>query len=429
MKQSFSLIPLFSKFFFTTFLVFCVLVSFSQEKSISDLDSKLLDEFVMARGGSYAISFDASNIKQYWIDKSVYAKDNSIYISLKNDTKNQSIPLKVQLIRLDDVQLCRVDVITDETNLSYSITNEEGAIIATSSPEDDFIQHHIVSASIDFRDNDYTFYFVFESPKQLISIRKIILSFKPATSYRNISVNKGNAKYSSTSSQLDADAQDVFKLSGTQTSIMLNEKILVAHRSFTAKAKIKNNGTTQIRVRLGYNVLSSKGIKLFAKNYPYNGNSECLKVISAETGNDFIIVDRVQEWTKNCFVARNAKTDFSDIPNTNLLQQTIASVEHINDNQSKIILKAPLTQEIPEGELIRITNPASGTALYTNNVVLSPGEDIVLSSTIRKDYTNYLFSTSSLPNGVYYIVPVIITNSIDNTTEHSVVISDYSISY
>ena len=148
-------------------------------------DAKLIDEYIKSIPGS-VITFDAANIKQYWIDNTVYAQNGKINITLKNDAKTKewkSAPLKIQLARVNHLQKCKLFVITEEKDIGFQVTDSASKKIADSSYEKDFVLNHIYSSTFYLKDTfaEYSFNITFSSKEsQNISIKKVILSIEKA---------------------------------------------------------------------------------------------------------------------------------------------------------------------------------------------------------------------------------------------------------
>ena len=83
---------------------------------------------------------------------------------------------------------------------------------------------------------------------------------------------------------------------------------------------------------------------------------------------------------------------------------------------------------IKEGTKVRI-HGVGGSYLYTNLKVLQPGEEQVFTSTIEKDESSCEYSSKAFPRGVYYVVPLILSYSIDSSKVNTIQIYDYAISY
>ena len=152
---------------------------FAQKQELmheTDSDEKLLSEYVNSKG-SDIISFDFSNIKQFWISPTVLSRDNLIQIML-ND-KRESEPLKIQLANVLETQDCRIDIITNDSDLKFLVTNDDSKSLSTSSPEQDFLHYHIVSSVFHLEDTkDFSFCLRFSSSKaDTLTIKKILLSF------------------------------------------------------------------------------------------------------------------------------------------------------------------------------------------------------------------------------------------------------------
>ena len=154
--------------------VFSAGVLFSQKKD----DSEMINEYVKSLGYSSYISFDSSNIKQFWIDNSVVSKNGSIVISL--NPNHMSEILKIQLANVIETQDCKVDVLFEEPDTVFSVMNQKNEVLSSSSQEKDFIQYHVASASFHLESlEDFSFNLKFSSKKNsnTISIKRIILSF------------------------------------------------------------------------------------------------------------------------------------------------------------------------------------------------------------------------------------------------------------
>ena len=119
----------------------------------------LFEQLIKSKGYQSTIVFDASNIKQYWVDPSVMSKDNTIYI-LFSQNSNHSIPYKIQLANVLENQKCRIDLITNTSDCSFSVSNSNLKTISTSSIDSQFIQSFVLSSSFNIEETkDYSFYF------------------------------------------------------------------------------------------------------------------------------------------------------------------------------------------------------------------------------------------------------------------------------
>ena len=141
----------------------------------NDSDEQLLRQYVQSKGEG-VITFDSSNIKQFWIDNSVASKNGIISIILQDQ---KSVPLKIQLSNVTETMDCKVDVITNNPDLSFMVSNHNSISISSSFAGEDFIQYHNVSALVHLEDTlDFSFNLVFSAKTtDLLSIKKIILSF------------------------------------------------------------------------------------------------------------------------------------------------------------------------------------------------------------------------------------------------------------
>ena len=137
------------------FLSICSPMLFAQKakQDVKD-DSILLDDYIKSKHNSGIVIFDSSNAKQFWIDKSVYCKDNVINIQLEQ-AKNasfESVPLKIKLVNVNEAQDCKVDLISETPNVSFSILNEKSATLSKSSLEEKFIDYNVYSSTFHLED-------------------------------------------------------------------------------------------------------------------------------------------------------------------------------------------------------------------------------------------------------------------------------------
>ena len=165
---------------FSAICLLLILFSFTTLINADDAktDIDILNQYISSQGYHDAILFDASNIKQYWTDNSVFSKDNLINVLLSSGQK-ESVPLKIQLMNVNESQDCKIDVITKSSQVRFSVTNGTAQMIAASSEEPSFIDYNISSATFHLEDiSDNTFYLKFSSPiQEYILIQKIVLSF------------------------------------------------------------------------------------------------------------------------------------------------------------------------------------------------------------------------------------------------------------
>ncbi len=379
--------------------------AFAQTPAAGQNDTQMLDSFIKSQGYYGIISFDSANIKQFWIDKTVLSKNDLINISL--DDKQSSVPLKIQLANVNVSDDCKVDVFTDDPNVSFSITNSSARTLSSSRKEDDFIHYHVLSSAFHLEEaKDFSFNMIFKSKDAAhISIKRIVLSFSHNQLYLKspgtLAINRNNT----TVNYSNLIGADGFTVKGKRTEIWSNNKILINDNIFKTKIKVKNTGSAASRIYTGFAVYSDKNIKLDGKLYPYNNASPILNVVSAEKGSSVITVDSFSGWTKGCYLALNADRAFADIPNGNLVDGTIVDVKTVRDGVVEITMSKPLTNEIKKGTNVRI-HGMPGSNLYTNTKELQPGEEETFTAELHKD-DNYPFyySTKLFSKGSYYAVP------------------------
>ena len=419
-------------------VIFLCLAGYSLAAQSNIQDENILDEFVKSKYSEPVIVFDSSNIKQYWIDNSVFSSDNSIQVQLNNYNSNsrkyESVPLKIQLANVNETQDCKVEIVTKEPNLSFNLRNSDTSILSASTANDDFIDYHIYSSLFHFENaRDFSFRIVFSSDmRKTVSIKKIIMSF---SHNKNSSFLGGAGKLKITKDnittqgnvKIEALPDNAFSISGSDSSIRSKSKILCDNTSFSLSATIKNIGNVPTRVYLGYEAYERRGNYLYRRNYPYKLNNIVLKVISSNKDSASIVVDSYSDWEKNCTLAINAKEDLSDIPNMKFVDVKIMEFKK-GENSSEILLDKPLKDALPEGTLLRVHGYVGGN-VYPNIMILQPGEEKVFSSTIAKDETSFEFSNDCIPHGAYFVKPVLFSVSDKTQEENTVLISDFTVSF
>ena len=393
-------------------------------------DAALLDSFIQSRGYSNTIIFSSTNIKQFWIDKSVVSQDNSIKIFIDN---SKSIPYKIQLANVNELLDCKVDIISNRPDLMFSVLDNNLKVISDSKKENSFIHYNIASASFHLEDtNTFSFYLQISSSSKVddIVINRIILSFSDNKESRFLSspgkliITESNC--SGPTQKMNAD--NIFSAKGKYISLISNNKIYVSDNTLSNSVTVKNIGDTQTRVYVGYAPYTKEGKLIDMRNNPYKGN-KILRVVSAEKGRNTIIVDSEPEWTKGCCLALNAKEDLSDFPNHSWVDGTIQDVKKIDNDLFEILFSKPNQKEIKAGTPVRVQSPDGATYMYTKIQKLLPGEEANLSSEITKDDSYLEVGTEKLCRGTYYVVPILLSLVIDSSKENTVQISNFTVSY
>ena len=413
-------------------LLSCTLYAAS-ETSFEQNDKKLINQYIESLGYSHPIIFDSSNIKQFWIDKSVLSKDNNINILLSHSQSGfTSVPQKIKLANVHEAMDCTIDLITERSDISFSVKNEKDKEIAKSSANNDFITYKVFSATVHLEDvQNETLFLVFNSAtKDYITIKDIVLSFSKNKNSQFLlspgllKVSKENVSIYN-ASFVDGQA---FTLKGKSTQISSQKKILVQDNTLKLTGNIKNIGNISTRLYVGFVAYFKNGNQIKTENYPYKESGEVLKVISSQDGSNEIVVDSYQDWTKNCHIALNAEENMQDVPNANILDGTIDNFLKLDNGSGKIVLNKPLKKALAPGEKIRIHGSFSG-AIYLYSKVLSPGEEVSLESDICKDDNSLKYSSKALPKGTYYVLPVLLSISTESNVESIISINDFAISY
>ena len=142
-------------------------------------DEKILQEYIQAQGEN-TIVFDSSNIKMFWTDHSIVKQTDCFNIlQTKKDNTFKSIPLKIQLANVIETMDCRIDFITKDSDIAFSVFDNKSKTISYAPEKNDFISYHIYSASLHLEDTDNFCFSIITSSKttEIISVKKIVLSF------------------------------------------------------------------------------------------------------------------------------------------------------------------------------------------------------------------------------------------------------------
>lgn len=414
-------------------LATCAVFAQSTEDTVGTDSNALLSQYIKSKG--FAIIFDASNIKQYWIDKSVMSQNGAVVIFLENSNSqiNESVPLRIQLTNVDESQDCNIEIITNNENASFSVLNNKSKVLSTSKEENDFIDYHISSSQFHLENTpNFIFDLKFNSKTQdALYVKKILLSFsdnKDSNYLRSpgeIKFNQNLFQTTSTTTEIDKNS---FSVTGKLSSILSLKKFFIKDNILTSSLKVKNIGEQACTVSIGFSAYTKDGIGLNGRNYPYIKTSSVLTVLSSQEGSDKVIVDSYPDWGKNCYLALNAKDDLSDIPNTTFADGKILEVKKMDDGKAEITLDKPLKSKLEEGTKVRV-HGRSGAYLYTFNKRLQPGDEQIISSTIQKDDNFLEYSSKAFPRGTYYVVPIILSYSTDSNIENTILIQDFSIKY
>lgn len=397
-------------------------------------DEELLSHYVQSKGNN-TIVFDSSNIKRFWVDKSVLSRDGSFEITLNKDKEQvfKSVPFRLQLINVNEAQDCKIEIISKSTDFEFSVLNGT-KVLSSFQKDDNFINYSVSSSVFHLEDTQNTSFELIFSSKTTdrLSINKMILSFFEnknssfLSSPGKILFTKNNLiTSSSTISEADTN---LISVTGKQSIILSSKKIFVNDNTFSTSATIKNIGENAVRIYMGYAVYTKDKIKLDPRNYPYNNINKVLSVVSSSKGDKTIVVDSYTDWTKNCFLALNAKEDMSDIPNTVFVGGRIVDMKKLENGQAEITLEKPLDSTIKEGTTLRVHGPG-GAFLYTQIKTLQPEEEYSFSSSIQKDESFLQYTPKAFSRGVYFVIPLILSYSVDPSLDNTVLISNFITSY
>ena len=435
------LLPQKAIYLFLMSLLFIISFSMKGETKNESNDEDLIKKYIDAKGYGSFIVFNSSNIKQFWVDKSVLSYKDKFDISLqKNKTKWESVPLFFQLANVDETLNCKIDVITEDKNVSFSVFDKKGKIISSSSFQDDFVSYSIVSSEFHLEDScGLSFNIVFLSDtSDTISIKKIVMSFSENNDSsflktpghlivfgNDITVQEQTDKIKPTINDMNKDG---FTVTGKRSQIFSKKNILISDNTLHTNVKIKNIGNHPITIYVGYAVYSKDHILLQNQNYPYASKNEILHVLSIDEEGTKITVDSFPEWSKYCFLALNAKDDFSDVPSTSFARGKIDNIIKLTNGKAEITVDKPIKNDLKEGDTIRI-HRTQGGYLYMNTKKIQPGEESVFDSSIKKDDEFYFYSSKAFSKGVYFVKPLILLYSDDPNEYNTILIENYSIEY
>lgn len=411
------------------------LVSYAQatnSKYLNSSDQKILNQYIESLGKE-TICFDSSNIKQFWIDKTVVSKDDSIEICLNDNS--ESIPLKVQLANVNETIDCNILVVSDSSSLQFDILNNSMKTISSSKDGEMLLQYHVSSAQFHLEDTlDYCFYLKFKSNNtNNVSVRKIVLSFSKnkKTSFLSspgtLHIVPDSIQNPSQCKTLE-DNPKSFIVSGTKIELISSKKIYVTNNHIQTSATIKNTGNQPARIHIGYAPYTLDHNRIYQYNNPYK-DGIILHVLDSKANSNQLLVDAYPAWEKGCFLALNAKEDLSDFPNSSIILNPITDIKEKDSSHAEIFLKDPLQNEIKKGTQVRIHSPHGNTYIYMNVQLLQPGEEVTLKSTIHKDNNFLAYSGWALCRGTYYVVPIFLSLSVDSSKESTILIKDFTVSY
>ena len=401
----------------------------------SDSNEQLLQQFIKAIG-SNIITFDCSNIKQFWTDKSVISRNGNIEILL-NETKAQifnGVPLKIQLANVEGFQTCNIDIISTEKDFDFLVSDIYNKPLETSCNNSDFINYNIIRKSFHFEDiveNSFCIQFN-SSVSQSLAIKNIVLSFTPDSPLSSFVARQkfvfSSDDVSAFNSKATSFSEDSFSVTGKRSSIISKQNIILSSNSIVIAAKIKNTGNVPAQIFLGCAPYTEDNIRLDGRNYPYNNMNTILRVVSAKAGENTVVVDRLPAWKANYHMALNADENLDDIPNVNLVEGQIAEAKQLSNGQWEITFNKALKEDIKAGTKTRI-HGATGAYLGETPQKLLPGEEKQLVFKVKKDNSFLEFSPSKISRGTSYIKPLILSNSLNSDSENTVVITDFIVYY
>lgn len=429
--------PLAKRFLQIYSVIFLLLLSVF---SVAQDDDAMLNQFIQSQG-MHSITFDASNVKQFWVSNSVFKRQNNafeILLEERNANGFRSDSFPVQLANISEKQDCRIVVMTETEDMHFSVFDNKSKEISDSNQENDFLKYHVFSATIHIEDivDSNRFSLVFSSsitPHLYIKSVNFVFIKNSKSSFLEspgvLKVSGDNVAVSSWDRQskiVSSNEDGSFGITGKTSSIITKNNIYVSDKPMSLSLKVKNTGDFPTRIYAGFIPYSFNYCLLDNKNYPRAGKNTILKVLSVDPQNGKVIVDGYAEWNKGNYIAFNAKEDLSDIPSTNLLK--IVQIDKLENGNAEITLDAPLQTTIKENDKLRIHGSA-GQYKYAEIKELQPGEESFFNAEIKRDDNILIWDSPSFSRGVYYTKVVILSYSIDSEKENSIVISDFTVAY
>lgn len=425
--KRFSIIQLFTILFVCPF----VLLSQTVDTNVEDL----IQQYVQSRGTGI-ITFDTSNIKQFWIDNSVIGEKEhfTVLLNQTNQSAHQSIPLKIQLANVNEWQDCTIEVLTESPDVEFTVLNSQNKILSSSSKQDNFINYTSLASTFHIEDTpDSAFLLKFSSSKSSeAKIKKVILSFSKNAKSRylyppgKLVITKDNIKVSSSGKLIPNDSGS-FSLTGKNVNATSSNFICSFDNTLSSSVKIKNNGNAPVRITLSFASYNKKHERLDIRSYPYANNNQILKVIHSESNSTSIVVDSYPDkWAKSLYLAMDAKEDMSDIPNTNILEGRIVDIKKLENNQAEIQLNKTVGQAIPEGTALRLHGKGI-TNVNIETKTIQPGKEEILSGSFQKD--DAFFEKYSFGEYLFYCKPLLTTESLDANEDINILVSDFIINY
>lgn len=426
---------------FITFILFSNYLSSAEQSTKinnENNDAILLDDYVKSKGA--AIVFDAKSIKQFWIDKSVISRNNNIEVLLNSRTNDgfEGIPLKVQLANVNETMDCKVEVITNSSDASFTVKNNDLKNISASTSEDDFVQYGVLSSVFHMEDSsDDSFYLTFSSKStETLVIKKILLSFSQ-NKESSFLLSPGTLSNLKEDFVIKAESSNIngntISITGKSCEAVSRKFIVCPKKDVSFYAKIKNIGNSPLSVRVGFDTYSKNQKGVRGNYYTLNNNNEILNVISIEENGNKIVVDKEFQGGKGNPLVLNPKEDFSDIPNYSIIGY-VDGIETIDDGHVAITLNpenkylvdpASKNKIVPGAKLRAHSN--IGMTLYLAAKTIKPGEELIINSTLKQDNNAILYTGSAFPRGIYSFKPTIRFSTGEETG--TILISDCSISY
>lgn len=392
-------------------------------------DATLLDSYIQSKGYKNPIVFTSSNIKQFWTEQSVSSLNEMINILLDDGRKKS---LRIQLANVDVLQDCRVDIVSKTADLHFSVLSNNTKVISKALQNESFIGYSVKSATFHLEDtNDYSFFLNFTATNSTnLEIERIILSFKKNDSFLSspgkLIITDTTCSTSNVNKKTKI-TENSFSLTGVNTCVLSNNKILISDNTVTNSVRVKNIGKKPTNVYLGYAPYTKDGKLINNNNNPYK-NNKIMKVISIDKKKNIIVVDSEPEWEKGCRLVLDAKEDLSDFPNHSFVEGTIQDVKKVNDRHFEIVFSQASKIDIKVGTSVRVQSPNGAAFLYTNLKLLQPGEEVAFSAKIEKD-DNYILFGSRFCRGTYYVVPVFISITSGSNEENTVQVENFIVGY
>ena len=142
-------------------------------------------------------------------------------------------------------------------------------------------------------------------------------------------------------------------------------------KKYSFKMTVSNSAPKNLMLYVGFNLIDANGKAHAAFAWQGVTNSFTKVTRDAKKGDTVIYVEDGKAWNLSNIssIARNAKADNSDLPNTTTIKNTIKSKKQVG-NEWELTLNAPLKADLTAGEMVR--QHMAGGYFYTAIKTVKP---------------------------------------------------------